>query len=518
MKKTMKTVYKIGLLLIALSVFNSCEKEIQPEFVVDNSNSSLFENGIQVNSNSHQIEISFEVNKDWTSKIEYLSGNGWCSTNPIQGGFGKNKITIDVFENLSFEDRELNVIFNVEGLVKKLKIKQFAKEYLAIQPSAKKIIGKGDVFDVIVNSNIDFNLEIPDTCNWISYTSKSSSNKGNYTFMIEVNPFQNSRKGFVFVKGVNNELIDTLIIHQDSVFNHSFRGTANSYVISPNTFGKIKISNKGNNVNQKLEINESTKHQVLWEENKSGFGAKLINDVAIIGEYLYFQTSNYEGNVLIAIKNDNEIIWSWHLWILNDAESINNFQKTTRLGFMVRNLGAIKNTDAGLHYQWGRKDPILFGKYTEKPIAENIEESIKNPTVYFDRTAATDTRDAFSWYKKMSTALWGKDKTIYDPSPYGYIVPDKAMWSVPEGVVGWSNQYFIYDQADAYYPSGIHIEAKMAGNSGWAPYWTTPAFYFYPHGWVCAYPLDQVEGKIYRSGIAVSDGLNVRSIRYNKEN
>ncbi|MCM1369582.1 MAG: fimbrillin family protein [Candidatus Amulumruptor caecigallinarius] len=98
------------------------------------------------------------------------------------------------------------------------------------------------------------------------------------------------------------------------------------------------------------------------------------------------------------------------------------------------------------YYQWGRKDPMVgfvdhssnvkrnFGpmryKVSSKADGRAIKEGILNPHILF----ASDDKNDDDWLKTSRTMLWDNDdntgqnnkkvvKTVYDPSPPGYVVP-----------------------------------------------------------------------------------------------
>ena len=89
-----------------------------------------------------------------------------------------------------------------------------------------------------------------------------------------------------------------------------------------------------------------------------------------------FETEGDElipGNVVIAAKDEEgNIIWSWHIWIVNgyDAEASKVAMGVNNLVMMDRNIGAnigseegvsngwIAGTAVGMTYQHGRKDPF----------------------------------------------------------------------------------------------------------------------------------------------------------------
>jgi hypothetical protein len=116
---------------------------------------------------------------------------------------------------------------------------------------------------------------------------------------------------------------------------------------------------------------------------------------------------------------------------------------------MDRNLGATSAQPGdygalGLLYQWGRKDPFLgSSNINDNVIAEStyswpsavdrqrsIEYTIKHPTtyIYSDKSYNAD------WYyvskNVVDTTRWSSTKTIYDPCPIGWRVPDGGKNSV----------------------------------------------------------------------------------------
>lgn len=482
----------------------SCEKEP----IIELSQSSLSfsdKGGIQT--------ISLTANKSWSAIV---TNGDWCIISPLKGDIGNNEIQIQTLENQSFSQREVIIKFIIGEFTKNLIIKQQKNEALFLNPNVIKVSGKGQLVNLEVKSNINYEVYIPDTIKWIKTVGSKSLITEKYVFDIGINTQSKTRKGVVLFKRKESSTIDTLYIQQDSIRNYSSKGTANSYFVPLNNLGKISISNKGNDNNQKLLINSETKFKVLWEDNKSKLGGSIIKDINIIDEHLYFQTTDNPGNVLIAILNNGEIIWSWHLCINSDAELINSFQSLSRLGFMDRNLGAINKWDPGLHYQWGRKDPLLIGKFTVDSIANNIEQSIKNPTVFYTPDGYKNYYDASSWYLDMTLNLWSTNKTIYDPCPYGYITPSINKWNVPDGIVGWNNKYFVFDNSNAFYPANSmlsHSYGQVWDNHG--SYWSNSGQYSYPFRWRGAWG-QNTNGNVDLYGSTF--GYYVRCVRYEKEN
>lgn len=188
------------------------------------------------------------------------------------------------------------------------------------------------------------------------------------------------------------------------------------------------------------------------------------------------------GNVLVALNNGdtNKIMWSWHLWIVDeypfDGPAYSDAAYTGTI--LNRDLGALKpnqisaytdTEDLALHgmlYQWGRKDPfaVSYARNTTRKLINadgsafqygvysgylSMKESIEQPSTMVTGgnnwlwEAGADYQGERVWYN-----LWGgsivdgtanreaydvpTDKAVFDPSPYGWKVPNcgkESEWS-----------------------------------------------------------------------------------------
>lgn len=218
--------------------------------------------------------------------------------------------------------------------------------------------------------------------------------------------------------------------------------------------------------------------KLLWED-VSGFVSK----VELRDGRVHYTTTDNVGNAVIAVYDSaGTILWSWHVWGVGDTLP-QDFTYETRtvsatplaygsVQMMDRDLGAFPATDAercpeaggrdasvearvinAMLYQWGRKDPFPnSGKYYDtdgqetnllaaqynilKPAADeaSILYAIRNPAAFIDLYSRASVSD---WLYEHNDMLWGDGrfsgrnvegwtdvKTIYDPSPVGYRVPN----------------------------------------------------------------------------------------------
>lgn len=176
---------------------------------------------------------------------------------------------------------------------------------------------------------------------------------------------------------------------------------------------------------------------------------------ALIGAF----GKNSDGSV-----NYNDLLWSWHIWVCPDIDStpdglIDNAElkaldQTWASGytFMDRNMGALSKDPGlpslGLLYQWGRKDPFIGAAEvsskqsnnrmdTHRPLVNqgydwktssgnmSVNEAVKAPTTLIKGTiTGTDYASLWGTASGLDGETNAGNKTIYDPCPFGYRVPN----------------------------------------------------------------------------------------------
>lgn len=225
---------------------------------------------------------------------------------------------------------------------------------------------------------------------------------------------------------------------------------ANCFIVNQYGPASFDARFKGNSQNEITGIESA---EVLWEsfgnDVKPSVG-DVVSNVKVRKGIVSFVASGKDGNAVIAVKDfEGKILWSWHIWVCEGFDPL----ATAHVYYndagvvMDRNLGAISAQKGdvkalGLMYQWGRKDPFLSGKLLQcdgemaestinwpSPVASDqsngtIDFAIQNPTTFI-----TSNHLNLDWLytgdKTGEHSRWNTEKTMYDPCPKG--------WKVPEG-------------------------------------------------------------------------------------
>ena len=274
-------------------------------------------------------------------------------------------------------------------------------------------------------------------------------------------------------------------------------GTANSYIVSAS--GAYKFCTVKGNSSESVGAIASA--EVLWESfctDVTPNVGDLVKNAAYSDGYITFQTAEIfkEGNAVIAAKDaSGNILWSWHIWLTDEPEGQVYYNNAGTM--MDRNLGATSATPGdvgalGLLYQWGRKDPFLssssISSSTEakstiiwpSPLSSDsssgtIEYATANPTTLITNGSNTDSSNA-DWYYTGSSSTdntrWttsSSSKSIYDPCPAGWRVPDggkNGVWSKATGFSSYYTGICTYDGIN----KGMNFSGKLGADAAiWYP-------------------------------------------------
>lgn len=330
-----------------------------------------------------------------------------------------------------------------------------ALPYLVIETDSVSFDNVNTYIEIPIKTNRELTIETSyiDSSGvdpWLEASLSANSD----TLRISVAEYnQNIRRRAILTLSSRNDLVDHKItVSQkgsfipdwkpiDGVYNLSQNGTANCYIVPKSGEYAFYALTKGNST---LPVGDVSTVEVLWETrntiDKVSVG-QIISDVKFDNGYIYFEASGLRGNALIAVKDVTDtIIWSWHIWVTNYDPDENNCTYLSGAVMMDRNLGAL-NCGAdpesfGFLYQWGRKDPLLGSAdgsttfATTAPVVKKQQVTVSNPVEYSFANPINLVDNLFN-----DSSAWGRTKTMYDPCPPGWRVPDGGYDGVWKGMI-----------------------------------------------------------------------------------
>ncbi len=268
----------------------------------------------------------------------------------------------------------------------------------------------------------------------------------------------------------------------------TFASPANCYIVTTADMYAFKAV-KGNSSES---VGNIASVEVLWESfgthNTPKVG-ELVKNVSYSNGEITFTATHMKGNAVIAAKDAlGEILWSWHIWLTDQPQEQEYYNNA---GIMMdRNLGATSATPGyvgslGLLYQWGRKDPFLASSSISSPVEAKstitwpkpvlsdsntgkIYYTIANPTTFIYVNYLNNKNN--DWYytgsESTDNTRWtpsNRAKSIYDPCPAGWRVPDggeNGVWSKALGSASDFRNDSLFDNID----KGMNLQGRLGSN------------------------------------------------------
>ena len=342
--------------------------------------------------------------------------------NKVKNSFSTQNITIEMKQ----AEQNANVV-SLGGTLKGCGADDVAELELSL------IVAEPDgyemVYPVDVAGDGSFRKEITDLDLASEYMYKAVLNQGNLNSVESsvcsvstLDPYKDAVKAFTTATDL------------------AVSGTANCYIIAaPGSYKFPTV--KGNT---SAQVGNVASVRIFWESfgTATAPSAKeLVSATGYADGYAYVEVpaSYKEGNAVVAAYDSSDkILWSWHLWLTNDV--IDEISYANEAGVMMdRNLGAVSDEAnsvgaIGLYYQWGRKDPFLGAASIVDPVyavatrrlkvtlntdeTSNVDYAVANPHKFILGNAGGD------WLASKDNSLWTSVKTMYDPCPAGWRVPD----------------------------------------------------------------------------------------------
>ncbi len=459
------------------------------------------------------VTIEYTITGDvGNTLVKAVAQNGWkAKVTMLSDKTGEIAVTApdplveDEIIVLAYDGNEKTIMHTlnfVTGVISSsLKTKDMAKE--------------GGTFTVDVTTNMKYEVNIPESAkSWLGLVETKAVRTDVLTFSCSANQGP-QRSAVVTLLTENGDEAMRFSVFQwgemVEVEDLSASATANCYIVSKFGYYKFKAV-KGNSSES---VGVMTDVEVLWESFGTSVApdkGDLITEVSHADNYITFATPETfkEGNAVISAKAaDGKVLWSWHIWLTDQPEDqvYNNNAGT----MMDRNLGATSATPGdvgalGLLYQWGRKDPFLGSSSISSNTTAastitwpssvpsdasrgTIAYATEHPTTFIRYNS--NNSNNYDWYYTgdytTDDTLWQSAKTIYDPCPAGYRVPDggsDGVWGTAFGNVG-------------YYPEWDknNIGYNFGGTTGSISYLTSDSCWYPAGGY-----LGSDAGSLYRVG------------------
>lgn len=223
----------------------------------------LNENEKAVSDAGETIRVDLTYNCEYEIKMPDVD---WIALSAPRA-VSSHTLFYTITANPDYDNREAKIIFfdkKNKANADTLTIKQAAKGAIILSKKEFEFNQRDSIFNVLVNTNVELNVTIPDTCNWIKRIVSRALETRKLEFSVEANSNLGMRRGVILVQNEAGNLSDTIKVIQRGT---SSEVTLEKYEINAGVNGgefKIKINA---HVPVSLEPWEDSPSDNLEEEN-----------------------------------------------------------------------------------------------------------------------------------------------------------------------------------------------------------------------------------------------------------
>ena len=171
----------------------------------------------EVPAGGGQISIEVQSNTEYEVIIPDTV-QGWVKQAPQTKALTNSIINLEISPNTTYDNRSAQIIVKDKNstLSDTLYINQQPNVYLNTSPSYVKVSKEGGTFSIVVTSNVDYDVIVPDSVqSWLSMTSAAKSITSNeITFKVSLNDTYDNRDALIIFKDRGSVLSDTVFVRQ----------------------------------------------------------------------------------------------------------------------------------------------------------------------------------------------------------------------------------------------------------------------------------------------------------------
>ena len=160
------------------------------------------------------------ISVDIKSNIEYgvqMPDVDWITDENSSRGMSSHTLKYVVSANEGYDSRSAEIIFYDKNsdLKDTLKVVQAQKDAIVISEKNFSVSREGGTIEVKVNTNIDFEVQIPSDITWVSQTDSRALNEKSIYLKVTENTGDDARKTEIIFTNKNSQISEKIAISQD---------------------------------------------------------------------------------------------------------------------------------------------------------------------------------------------------------------------------------------------------------------------------------------------------------------
>ena len=159
------------------------------------------------------------ISVDIKSNVEYgvqMPDVDWIKDEASNRGMSSHTLKYVIAPNEGYDSRSAEIIFYDQNsdLKDTLKVIQAQKDAIVISEKNISVDKEGGTIEVKVNTNVDFEVQIPSDATWISKTNSRALKEKSFFLKIAKNTGDNSRNAEITITNKDSQLAETILLTQ----------------------------------------------------------------------------------------------------------------------------------------------------------------------------------------------------------------------------------------------------------------------------------------------------------------
>lgn len=176
---------------------------------------------ILLSQNEYTVSDAGEtITVDVKSNVEYgvqMPEVDWIVDEASTRGMSSHTLQYTILPNETYDSRSAEIIFYDKNsdLKETLKVVQAQKDAIVISEKNFSVSREGGTIEVKVNTNIDFEVQIPSDITWVSQTDSRALNEKSIYLKVTENTGDDARKTEIIFTNKNSQISEKIAISQD---------------------------------------------------------------------------------------------------------------------------------------------------------------------------------------------------------------------------------------------------------------------------------------------------------------
>lgn len=237
---------------------------------------------ILLSQNEYTVsDVGDTISVDIKSNVEYgiqMPDVDWITDEASSRGMSSHTLKYVIATNEGYDSRSAEIIFYDKNsdLKETLKVVQAQKDAIIISEKNFSVSREGGTIEVKVNTNVDFEVQIPSDVTWVSQTSSRALSEKSIYLKVEENTSEDNRSTSIMIVNQDSQINEIIVISQQGLENKDEEdmqpGELNAAIIGSwiweSTNGWIKANGK---IIEKWEDNEGDEwlYHIFYKDGKA---------------------------------------------------------------------------------------------------------------------------------------------------------------------------------------------------------------------------------------------------------